>query len=312
MQGMYLHGLRQMGSNPGDDWLAEFAALLVSAGLAPRTILAYCQGAGLFLKWFAETKGENSRFTDLKTADVLNYHKHLVSDAHLRSSTINLRLLAIRYFCGWAERQGFLKSNPAATVKSLPIVKRRPTTGLTEPEVRRLLQVAGESKQGCVKRNYGLLQLFLQTGLRVGEVTSLKVGDVRIERRSGEVQVRQGNGNKEREVPLNADARRALGAYLQLRPQAQPSDPLFLNDRNRALSPRAVQRLLQRLARRAEITRLHVTPYVLRHTFALNYLRQNPDKKVQLANLLGYEKLDTTAIYTQPSGEELADAPTAS
>lgn len=78
--------------------------------------------------------------------------------------------------------------------------------------------------------------------------------------------------------PLNASARRALSAYLQLRPKAQPGESLFLSDRNGAFSPRAVQTLLQRLARRAEIARLHVTPHLVRHTFALNYLRQNPGK----------------------------------
>ena len=92
-----------------------------------------------------------------------------------------------------------------------------------------------------------------------------------------------------------------------LRHEAQPGDPLFLSDRDRAFSPRAIQTLLQRLARRAKIAHLHVTPHLLRHTFALNYLRQNPGKLVQLANLLGHESLDTTAIYTQPSGEELAE-----
>ena len=138
--------------------------------------------------------------------------------ARLRSSTINQRLQAIGCLCRWAESQGFLKSNPAAAVKSLRIAKRLRPAGLTEPEVHGLLRVAGESKRGHAKRNYGLLQLLLQTGLRVGEVTSLKVGDVRIRDRSGEVQVRQGKGPKERELPLNASVRRALRAYLPLRP----------------------------------------------------------------------------------------------
>ena len=68
-----------------------------------------------------------------------------------------------------------------------------------------------------------------------------------------------------------------------------------------------IQTLLQRLARRAKIARVRVTPQLLRHTFALNYLRQNPGNLVQLANLLGHESLDATAIYEQPSGEELAE-----
>jgi site-specific recombinase XerD len=296
--------IRHRRSTHGEDWQAEFAASLANSGLAPLTVRAYRHDVGLFLKWFAVMKGGESRLSDVTTADVLSYRQHLVNVARLRSSTINQRLQAIRCLCRWAERQGFLKSNPAAVVKSLRIAKRRRPTGLTEPEVHGLLRVAGESKRGHAKRNYGLLQLLLQTGLRVSEVTTLKIGDVRIRDRSGEVQVREGKGNKERDVPLNASGRRALSAYLQLRPEAQPGESLFLSDRNGAFSPRAVQTLLQRLGRRAKIVRLRVTPHLLRHTFALNYLRQNPGKLVQLANLLGHESLDTTAIYTQPSGEE--------
>jgi integrase len=101
-----------------------------------------------------------------------------VDVARPRASTINQRLDALRWFCRWAERQGLLKSNPAAAVKSLRIARRRQPAGLTEPEIHALLRVAGGSKRGHAKRNYGLLQLLLQTGLRVGEATSLKVGDV--------------------------------------------------------------------------------------------------------------------------------------
>ena len=306
-RGSTVRRIRHRRSTHGEGWQAEFAVSLANSGLAPLTVRAYRHDVSLFLKWFVAMKGGESRLSDLTTADVMSYRQHLVNVARLGSSTINQRLQAIRCLCRWAERQGFLKSNPAAVVKSLRIARRRRPTGLTEPEVHGLLRVAGESKRGHAKRNYGLLQLLLQTGLRVGELTSLKLGDVQIRDRSGEVQVREGKGNKEREVPLNASARRALGAYLQLRHEAQPGDPLFLSDRDRAFSPRAIQTLFQRLARRAKIARLHVTPHLLRHTFALNYLRQNPGKLVELANLLGHESLDTTAIYTQPSGEELAE-----
>jgi integrase len=96
-------------------------------------------------------------------------------------------------------------------VKSLRVTKRRRPTGLTEPEVHGLLRVAGESKRGRAKRDYGLLQLLLQTSLRVGELTSLKLGDVQIRDRSGEVQVREGKGKKEREVPLNPPPGRTAG-----------------------------------------------------------------------------------------------------
>ncbi|HYY29720.1 MAG TPA: tyrosine-type recombinase/integrase [Chthoniobacterales bacterium] len=80
-----------------------------------------------------------------------------------------------------------------------------------------LLRVAGQSGHGLARRNYALVQLMLQAGLRVGEVAALSVADVRIRERSGIVRIRQGKGRKEREVPLNATARRALGLYLEFR-----------------------------------------------------------------------------------------------
>ena len=114
------------------------------------------------------------------TADVLSYRQHLVNVARLRCSTINQRLQLSVVFARGRSARDSSSPNPAAVVKSLRVAKRRRPTGLTEPEVHSLLRVAGESKRGRAKRNYGLLQLLLQTGLRLGELTSLKLGDVQI------------------------------------------------------------------------------------------------------------------------------------
>lgn len=191
-------------------------------------------------------------------------------------------------------------------MRSLQIARRRRPAGLTDPEIHSLLRVAGESRRNQAKRNYAILQLLLQTGIRIGELAALKVGDAKIRDRSGNLRI-QGKGTKEREVPLNTSARRALRLYLEARGDVQAEEPMFLSDRSRNLSTRSLENLLRRLARKAKITRVHVTPHVLRHTFALSYLRQNPGKLVKLADLLGHESLDTTAIYTQPSSEELAE-----
>jgi site-specific recombinase XerD len=161
-RGSTLRRIRHGQSTPGEGWLAEFAASLANSGLAPLTVRAYRHDVDLFLKWFAAIKGGKSSLSDLTTADVLSYRQHLVNVARLRSSTINQRLQAIRCLCRWAERQGFLKSNPGAVVKSLRVAKRRRPTGLTEPEVHSLLRVAGESKRGPAQ--FGTLDLFRRPG----------------------------------------------------------------------------------------------------------------------------------------------------
>jgi site-specific recombinase XerD len=139
----------------------------------------------------------------------------------------------------------------------------------------------------------------------VSEAAALRIEDLEIHERQGRVRIR-GKGNRERAVPLNATARRALQAYLDEREETGTQDPVFLSDTGAALSVRSIQSLISELARRAHITRIAISAHTLRHTFALGYLRQNPGKLVELATLLGHESLDTTAMYALPSEEDLA------
>jgi integrase/recombinase XerC len=108
-----------------------------------------------------------------------------------------------------------------------------------------LLRAAGQSSHGLAKRNYALIQLMLQTGLRVGEVATLSIADVQIRERSGVVRIRQG---KERGVPLNATARRALGLYLESPRKIGADDYFFTNARGKRLPTRTIQAVITELA----------------------------------------------------------------
>jgi site-specific recombinase XerD len=124
--------------------------------------------------------------------------------------------------------------------------------------------------------------------------------------RSGSVRIRHGKGLKAREAPLNATARRALKRHLERRQASGKDAPLFISSRDTAMPVRTIQAVIANLARRARLKRVAVSAHTLRHTFALGYLRDNPGKLVELASLLGHESLDTTAIYTRPSRDDLA------
>ena len=178
--------------------------------------------------------------------------------------------------------------------------------GLYEAEVNALLRAAGESTHGLKQRNYALVQLFLQTGVCVDEGAGLQVGDITVRDRAGCARVRRGKGSKEREIPLNTMARRALRQYLETRAPIKPEDPLFVTSRGSAMSVRAMQHLIKELARRAPISRLAVTPHTLRHSFALNYVKRNPNAITDLATLMGHESLEATAVYLRPSMDDLA------
>jgi integrase/recombinase XerC len=146
----------------------------------------------------------------------------------------------------------------------------------------------------------------LQTGLRVGEVAALRRSDVVLRDRAGTVRVRNGKGLKEREVPLNATARRALRQLLEQEPAAQSEAAVFRSSRSTAMPVRSIQNVIAALVRRSRLTRSDISAHRLRHTFALAWLHQHPGRLVELAQLLGHESLDTTAVYTRASAADLA------
>lgn len=171
-----------------------------------------------------------------------------------------------------------------------------------------LLRTAGQSSHGLAKRNYAIIQLMLQAGLRISEVISLQHGDITLQAKSGMINIVDGKGLKSREVPLNLTARRALKNYFALCPNRDPQTRVFLSKRQRPISLRSVQAMITSLVKRAKLTRIPVSSHTLRHTFATNYLRANPNHLVELAQLLGHDSLNTTAVYTKSSQAQLAEA----
>jgi integrase len=139
----------------------------------------------------------------------------------------------------------------------------------------------------------------------VGELLALRVGDVTLGERSGQVVVRRGKHRGYRTVPLTASVRKALAAWLAVHPQADdPDAPLWWGQRGPLTDRSAVNRMLAKYARRAGVTPFG--PHVLRHTFATRYLAANPGDLRGLAALLGHSNLNTVMIYTEPRLEDLA------
>lgn len=285
------------------NYIDQFLVIMQRNDLASKTIFAYQHDLSLFIKWLVQINPAR-QLQNLTEIDVIEYRQSLIS-LGLKAATINRRIGSIRRFCRWAVDIKLLKNDISKSVKQINVTTKRCPSGLKQSEVQLLLQTTGQSKHDNAKRNYALLHLMLQTGLRVNEIAELKLADIELNERSGIVRVRLGKGRKTREIPLNTKIRRALKLYLSSRNNNSGDNSLFLSERNTSLSVRAIQSIITTLAKRANITRIKVSPHTLRHTFAINYLRQNPTNIVQLANLMGHESLDTTAIYTQPSMEDL-------
>jgi site-specific recombinase XerD len=284
--------------------MGRFLTSLSRDDLAPATLRGYRYDLRHFLAWHGTVQHTPFTIEGLAEYELIAYRQHMIAAGH-RPATVNRRLEALRRLCRWARGIGALDADAAGNVRPMRTVRNRQPVGLTDVEAHALLRAAGASSHGLAPRNYALAQIMLQAGLRVGEVAALTVADISMSDRSGSVRIRQGKGLKARDVPLNATARRAVRQHLDHR-AAAGSAALFTSSRETAMPVRTIQAVIASLARRARLTRVPVSAHTLRHTFALGYLRDNPGKLVELAGLLGHESLDTTAVYTRPSRDDLA------
>jgi len=287
-------------------WLWGFHNRLLNQDLSSATVRGYVYDLNHFRSWLVDINGREPSLENIATIDVSAYRQYMINTKGMKASSVNRRIQAVKNMFLWAYEHGLVKENPAANVHFMKTAVRYLPKALQKKELHALSRVAGQSSHGLAKRNYALIQLLVQTGLRMGEAAMLKIADITVRDRSGAVRVRDAKGHKEREVPLNAAARRAITAYLNTRSSLDPDDFLFLSKRNQPASVRTLQDIIARLVRKARIKRIQVSAHTLRHTFAINYLKAHPGKLVELADMLGHESLDTVAIYTRPSQETLA------
>lgn len=251
---------------------------------------------GKFAGWFTTANNEPFDPTRITVRDVADFREHLARVRRQSVATVNRALVSVRRFLGHLVRSGALPENPAESVREL---RRVPTVpkGLATSQVRKILREV-ELRQD--RRAGGIIGLMLFGGLRVSDVVGLDLSDVTITTRSGQIVCRNGKGNKLRIVPLPVEARRLLSIYLECRPPVQ-SQAVFIGERG-ALTDDGVRAICSRYA---AITGVLFTPHTLRHTFAHRFLTATGNDIVALAQILGHESLNTTAIYTRRGQDEL-------
>jgi site-specific recombinase XerD len=278
---------------PEARWFRSFERALAGSGLSGNTVRCYLHAVRRLLNWLED---HDKDFRTFGPADLKRYRQWLMSAG--KPATVNFHLQAIRWLCRWAVQQRILSEDPSSSIETRQVKSPHAPTALAAGEVHRLLRAAGQSAEDLRLRDYALVQILLRTGLRVEEAVALRVGDVTAYDRSGAVRVRR-RGRGGRDVPLGAEARRAIRAYLDARGNPEASEPLFTSREGQALAVRSAQTVIRNAARRAGLEQ--VSSQALRHTFAIHYLRDNPGKLPQLAALLGNQSVESAATYTRPS-----------
>jgi len=295
---------------------AFLAFLRLNRNLSEHTLRAYQTDLEMFLESLARKHG--GKASDVTVAEftpeaVSAFLGELHERGNSRASSAR-RLAALRTFARYLLREDQLPDDPTALVGA-PRKERRLPAHLAADEVDRLL-AAPDTSTAAGRRDGAILELFYASGLRLSELADLDLDDVNL---GGRIVRVRGKGGKERLVPFNHAAARALQAMIPDAPDAargastgrsvdrhrRTRRPLFLNLRGARLTTRSIDRIVRRYVREAAIAR-GISPHALRHTFATHLLQAGADLRT-IQELLGHARLSTTQRYTHLDVQRLLE-----
>lgn len=264
--------------------------------LSPLTVGWYAQILGLFGRFL---EAQEVTLVREVTPDLI---RRYLDDLRSRNSsgTIARTYGGLRCFFGFLSRERLIPASPFMLVEKPRMEKK-----LVHPlsiEQARLLLSAPNQKRFIGQRIWTMMILILDTGLRLGEVISLRVDRVNFE---GNVLTVMGKGNKEREVPFGSTSKQALWNYVLRRGDIPGQDLVFVNQYGDRLCRRWVDRAFKLLGEKVGIKGVRVSPHTLRHTFATQYVMNGGDA-FSLQQILGHATLDMVKVYVGLANRDVA------
>ena len=269
-----------------EDLLKRYRIYLkIERAMSPNTVASYCSDVEKFL---------DQVDVGLEAVTPAHVTDYIVSKPDLSKRSQARVMSSLRSFFGWYVLEGYIKDNPCDLVDS-------PKLGVYLPEVLSVDEVVAiidsvDLSSVYGKRDRAILEVLYGCGLRVSEVTDLKVSSLYLD--DGFVRV-IGKGDKERLVPMGEVAVEAVRAYLDIRPEGADgaSDAkLFLNRFGKSLSRQSVFKMVKQQALIAGV-RKEISPHTFRHSFATHLIENGADLRI-VQEMLGHESITTTEIYT--------------
>ena len=269
--------------------------LTVEKGLSPRTRSAYASDLKDFFAWTGKRGGDVMKIT---SAHLRDYFWDLSGERGLKATSLFRRMESLKSFYRYLIAEDRITADPTIHLKAPRMPERLPRF-LTPERTEKLLSTAAQAAlkgEFRAVRMKAMVELLYATGMRVSELTGLRMDSFHLEQ--GWVRV-VGKGNKERMIPFHPRAKTSLLQYLMLREKRFDGkgavNQVFVTRSGKALGRIQFWKDLNALAAKAGIGKLH--PHLLRHTFASHLVQGGADLR-SVQEMLGHADLSTTQIYT--------------
>jgi len=266
--------------------LELFTQGLTGQNYSGLTIRAYRDDLNQFFSYISRNRVDWSVLSHFDRTDIQGFLSYL---AALKTTGVTRRrkLAALRHFFRFLKENEWLAVNIAETVRPPKREEKEPAV-LQKNEYKALLFVAQENT-----RDYAIIMLFLQAGLRVSELVSLTIDDVDLE--NGLLTVSQGKGRKDRNIPLETQAIDALKKYKAVRTGDLECVSFFVSRNGSSLDVRSVRYLVAKYMKKAGI-RKKASVHTLRHTYGTHKVDRGMDVE-SLRELMGHKRKETTYHY---------------
>lgn len=241
--------------------------------------------------------------------DIHSFLFYLTNTYNSKAATRARKVSSIRVFFNYlCNKAGLIEKNPAQNLETPKLDKRIPKY-LTLDDSKKLLDAVNDMDDRNKERDYAIITLFLNCGMRLSELVGINIKDINFNDQKLNV---IGKGNKERTIYLNSACINAVNKYLAVRPhdnvKYDSKDALFLSERRERISNRTVQYIVKQELKRAGLDTNKYSVHKLRHTAAtLMYKYGNVDIRA-LQELLGHESISTTEIYTHVDNTQIRNA----
>lgn len=266
----------------------KFLDYVKTRGFSDYTYESYKEDLEAFVKFFP-----NQNIKDIEVKDIREYIRSMY-DKKYKATTISRHISTLKSFYNYLESEDIIKNNPMVLISNPKKEKKLPNY-LNYEDTEKLLKTPDiNTKEGLMAAL--ILEMLYSTGVRVGELVSIKVNDINRKERSILV---FGKGRKERIVFYGSNCEKQLNKYLEKHQELY----LFTNKHGEKINERTVRQIVSDTAKKAHIN-VKVTPHTLRHTYATHLLNDGADLK-SVGDLLGHENLSTTGIYTHVSNDRL-------